>query len=81
MLVDSYFTYKHSLRFLLIHKLGYLSNVNELPRFKQICVFFYLKKLEDMDEVQIYNYIYLFKFFFGRAAFFGKMRKFFLLGK
>lgn len=41
---------------------------------------FSLSKLEDIDDVQVYNYIYLFKFFFGRRAFLTKLKSFFNLG-
>lgn len=80
MLVDSFFTYRYSLRFLLIHKLGYLNNTFNVPNMQKIFFFFNINKLEDIDEVQLYNNFYLFKFFLGKNAFFSKTKKYFSLG-
>lgn len=79
--IDLFFTYKYNLRFLLINKLGYLNNTYNIPSIKKLILYVPLKRLEDIDEVQIYNNFYLFKFFLGRKAYFTKTKKFFSLGK
>lgn len=78
---DLLFTYKYTLRFLLINKIGLLYNTYNLPEINKIIFYFSFKKLEDLDDVQIFNSFYLFKFFFGRKAFFSKQKSFFYLGK
>jgi hypothetical protein len=80
-LIDFLFTYKYTLRFLFINKLGNIKNTLNIPKIKKLIYFFSLKNLEDIDSVQIYNNFYLFKFFLGRNAFFSKTKSFFLLGK
>lgn len=79
--LDLLFTYKYTLRFLLINKLGCIYNTYNLPKINKIIFYFIFKKLEDLDDVQIYNSFYLFKFFFGRNAFFSKNKTYFYLGK
>ena len=41
----------------------------------------FLYKIEDLDSIEIYNYLYLFKQFFGRKAFLSKIKTQFKLGK
>lgn len=79
--LDFHFTYKHTLRLLLLHKLGYKHNTYNLPLLKKLKFFFSLRKLEDLDSTEIYNYLYLFKYFFGRSAFLTKNKSYFVLGK
>lgn len=80
MFLDLFFTYKYSLRFLSINKFGFFFNTYNIPFINRIFLCFFLKRLEDIDEVQIYNNFYLFKFFFGTKAFYSKTKKFFSLG-
>ncbi len=80
MLFDLNFTFKFSIKYLLVYKLGNFKNTFEIPNFKKMWLFFNLKKLEDMDDIQLYNNFYLIKFFFGKTAFFSKTKKIFLLG-
>jgi hypothetical protein len=80
MELDLYFSYRYNIRYLLINKLGYFRNINDITKIKQLIFFFSLKKLEDIDDVQLYNYHYLFKFFLGGKAFFNKIKKIFILG-
>ena len=79
MIIDSLFNYKYVIRYILINKLN-IDNTYEIPRFKELKFYFNLSKLEDINEVQLYNYFYLIKFFFGRNSFFSKTTKFYLLG-
>ena len=81
MKIDLYFTYKYNLRFILLNKLGQLKNTYNVPLIKKIILFVSFKKLENIDEVEIFNCFYLFKFFFGRQAFFSKTKSHFKLGK
>jgi hypothetical protein len=78
--MDLYFVYKYNLRNILINKIGYYNNSYQIPNINKLILFFSLKKLDDLDDVQIYNYFYLFKFFFGKKAYFTKIKKFFYLG-
>lgn len=79
--IDFFFTYRYTLRFLLLNKLGNIVNIYEIPKIKKIIFLFSLKKLEELDDVQIYNSFYFFKFFLGRNAFFSKTKSSFSLGK
>lgn len=79
--IDFLFTYKYTIRFLLINKLGYIKNTYSVPKIKKLIFYFSLKKLIDLDDVQIYNNFYLIKFFLGKKAFISKNKNYFLLGK
>jgi hypothetical protein len=80
MILDPNFTYRYNLRFILINKIGGISNTLNVPSIDKVLFLFNLNRLEDIDDIQLYNNFYLFKFFFGRNAFFSKTKKFFLLG-
>ena len=77
--IDFYFTYKNTLRFLLLLKLNSLKYINtyNLPILSKLKIFFSLSKFLDKDNISIYNYFYLFKFFFGRNAFLSKYKNFY----
>lgn len=79
MIIESIFNYKYITRYILINKLK-IYNTYDIPKFKELKFYFNLNRLEDMNEVQLYNYFYLIKFFFGRNSFFSKTNKFYLLG-
>ena len=79
-MIDFSFFYKYSIRQILINKI-YIDNTYSLPNIKKIILFFSLVNIEDRDIVQIYNYVYLFRFFFGRNAFLTRYKSFFNLGK
>jgi hypothetical protein len=79
--LDYHFTYKHTTRLLLLHKLNYKNNTYNLPIINKLIFFFALRKLEDLDSAEIYNYLYLFKYFFGKNAFLTKNKSYFVLGK
>lgn len=79
MLVDPFFNYKYVIRFILLNKIGF-NNTLDLPKFKKLNLSFNLSKIEDLNDIQLYNYFYLIKFFFGRNSFFSKIKKFYLLG-
>lgn len=79
MIIDPIFNYKYVTRNILINKLK-IYNTYEIPKFKELKFYFNLSRLEDINEVQLYNYFYLIKFFFGRNSFFSKTNKFYLLG-
>jgi len=78
---DLFFTYKYTLRFILINKYGTLLNTYNIPKINKLLFFFSFKKLEDLDDIELYNCFYLFKFFFGRNAFFSKTKSSYFLGK
>lgn len=79
MKFDLLFYYKYNLRFILINKFS-LININEIPNFKKLLLFFSVQKLEDLSRSDIYNYAYLFKFFFGFRAFLSNYKSYFSLG-
>jgi len=74
--IDAYFFYLQVTRQLLMNKLFF-----QIPTILQLSLFFNLIKLEDLDEVQIYNYLYLFKYFFGKRAYLSRVKSFFNVGK
>lgn len=78
--IDYYFSYKNTLRFLLIQKLN-SKNTYNIPKIKKIIYYFFFFKIEDLDDVELYNSFYLFKFFFGRKVYFTKTYSFYSLGK
>jgi len=78
--VDYGFFYKNSVRLLSMHK-SYLINTFNIPFISKLMFIFSLNRIEDRDDVQGYNYLYLFRFFFGRKGFLTKYRSYFSLGK
>ena len=79
---DLQFNYKNNLRYILINKLGYLNhNSLNLPYIEKIIFLINIKNIENIDERQIYNYFYLFKFFLGRKSYISKNKKIYHLGK
>lgn len=79
--IDLFFTYKYTLRFLLMQKLNKNCNTYNIPNITKIILFFCLKKFEDLDNVEVYNYFYLFKYFLGKKAFLSKIKSQYSLGK
>lgn len=80
MVLDNAFSYKSVTRFVLMHKYGLQSNPFCVPAFTKLYYYFPLSKLEDLDDVQVYNYMYLFKFFYGYRAFLTRYKSSFSLG-
>lgn len=78
--VDYYFFYKYLIRFINIHKLNIFTNTYSVIFLKKIIMHFFVINLEDLDNIQSYNYIYFFKFFFGRKAYLTKLKSRFSLG-
>jgi len=77
---DFFFTYKYILRFLLIHKYGLFCNTFEVPVLNKLFIFFCISDVVDIDDACFFNYPFLFRFFFGRRAFFTKFKSIFNLG-
>lgn len=48
--------------------------------FNKLLLYFHIFNIEDLDDVQGYNYCYLFKYFFGRSSFLTKIKSKFSLG-
>jgi hypothetical protein len=78
---DLHFTYKYNLRHILINKLGFIENNKKIPYIKKLIFLINIKNIENVDERQLYNYFYLFKFFLGRKAYLNKNKKIYHLGK
>lgn len=78
--VDFDYFYFQISRNILVNKYIILSR-HKIPQIIRILYFFVLVKIADLDDVQIYNYLYLFKYFFGRIAYLTKIKSFFNLGK
>jgi len=72
--------YKYTIRNIIIHKYGQFTNSYQIPSINKIIYTFRLYKLEDLDDIQIYNYLYYFKFFFGGQGYLTKYKSFFNLG-
>jgi len=73
---DLFFYYKYIVRFLFYNKSAYLSNLNcfLIPKFNKIHLFFEILDLVDLDDSKVMNYFYLFRFFFGKKAFYSHYR-------
>lgn len=80
--LDYYFTYKNSLQLLILLKSNPINydSVYSLPYISKLNFFFSLSKVTDKDNTAIYNYFYLFKFFFGRNAYLSRYKSYFNLG-
>jgi hypothetical protein len=79
---DYYFSYKNSIKLLMLLKLNarnYKSVLN-IPKLSKLNYHFLISRSTDKDTVSIYNYFYLFKFFFGKNAFLSKYRSYYNLG-
>jgi len=82
MILDYNFFYKEIIRMVLINKFFVMKLNNSLVGdIYKLLFFFCLTKLEDIYAVEIYNYFYLFKYFFGRRAFLTRIKSFFHLGE
>lgn len=79
-LVDYKFYYSYSIRTLIINKYFKINNILRVPKIIKLLFFFQLSKIEDLDDAQFYNYVYLFKYFFGHRVFFTKIKSFFNVG-
>lgn len=80
LLNDFLFAYKSNFRFILQQKWVFLFNTNQLPFIKYLIFIFKIYSLIDIDEPRSFNYAYLFRFFFGRKAYFSKVISNFHLG-
>lgn len=78
--IDFNFFYKYSVRSLIINKCFWINNSMALSIISKSVYFFILSRLEDLDDVQSYNFGYLFKYFFGRSVFVTRVKSFFNLG-
>jgi hypothetical protein len=80
--LDYNFTYKNSIKLLVLLKLNpkNFNTVYSIPYLSKLNFFFSLSKSTDKDNISIYNYFYLFKFFFGKNAFLSKYKSYFNLG-
>lgn len=78
---DLHFNYKYNLRHIFVNKLGNIKNHIKIPFIKKLIFLINIKNIENIDERQIYNYFYLFKFFLGRKAYVNKNKKVYHLGK
>lgn len=76
---DLFFTYKYSLRFLMLSKIGILKckNINLLPYLSRLIFFFSLIKLEDKDNIVSLIIVIYFFFFLVREHLFLKKSFFF----
>jgi len=70
----------NTMRDIIINKCGTFENSHQIPKLVQLVYTFRLYKIEDLDDVQIYNYLYYFKFFFGGRGYLTKYKSYFNLG-
>lgn len=80
-LVDGSFNYTYLVRFLLIHKTDVFFSTFEVPLLRRLLFFFSVIDLSDLDDARVFNYYYLFRFFFGSKAFFTGFKTRFSLGR
>lgn len=79
-MIDYNFFYKYSVRSIVIVKYIKIYNSFQVPFIFKLVYFFIISRIEDLDDVQIYNYSFLLKYFFGRNAFLTRIKSFFRLG-
>lgn len=80
-MLDYYSFYQNVVRNLIFKKISLvIDNSYKLPTISKVVYCFRLYQLENLDSVQIYNYLYLFKFFFGRRGSLTKYKSFYNLG-
>lgn len=68
-LVDYSFYFKNTIRFVLMHKIGYISNTYDIPYIKKLLFFFSINRLEDIDDVQGYIIFICLSFFLDAVLF------------
>lgn len=78
--VDYTFFYKNVVRFILCQKALGIKNSYNIPYISKLVCYFSVAKIDDWTSAEYYNYVYLFKFFFGKRAFFTKFRTYFDCG-
>jgi hypothetical protein len=74
--IDYNFYYRNIVRNILLHKVNgnKIKNTYEIPYFSKMTLYFHLLKIENFKKVEIYNYLYLYKFFFGKSGFISKYK-------
>lgn len=80
-LIDFKFVYKNIVRTLLIMKSSCITNTIIVPKLDLLSLRFPLLRVLTLSDRQPYNYLYLFKFFFGRRGFLTKLKSYYSLGK
>lgn len=75
--VDCNFTYRYTLRSILMHRYFYFKNFFELPTLNSLLIYFSINEVEQLEDPRTFNYFYLIRFFFGRKSFFTKFSSFF----
>jgi hypothetical protein len=78
---DFFFTYKNVLRYILMNKLDFLYSCFNLPFLEKIILYFFFNKSLSLDYSSFFNYAYLFRFFFGKKAFFTKVNSVYSFSK
>lgn len=81
LLIDYNSFYNYTVRQILVNKIIILQNRYDIPKITKLVYFFNLTKIEDLNDVQIYNYLYLFRYFFGKRAYLTRIKSFFNVGK
>jgi hypothetical protein len=67
--IDYYFNYKNTIRFLLIQKLSKIQNTYNIPKIQKIIYYFFFNKIEDLNDVELYNSFYYLNFFLEEKFF------------
>lgn len=81
MFFDLCFYYFITLKQLWYLKFKFLNKMQFLPLLKSLWLVFSVQRLEQLDHPRIFNYVYLFAFFFGRRALVSGYRPAFALGR
>jgi len=75
-----HYTYYFILRFIFLYRSIIANNCYNIFYINKIILFFSIKSVDSLNNVNFYNYYYLIKFFFGLRSFFTAYKSIFHLG-
>ncbi len=78
--INLYYIYYYILRFIFLYRSIIINNSYDIFYIKKLILFFSIKSVDSLNNVNFYNYYYLIKFFFGLRSFFTAYKSIFHLG-
>jgi hypothetical protein len=81
MYYDIGFHYSNVVRVQLILKNIKIKSNYAVPILNKLNIYFAVRKLENRDHPKIYNYLFLFRFFFGLSGYITNYNSIFILNK
>ena len=81
MYYDTRFHYSNVVRAQLILKNFIIKSNYTIPMLNKLNIYFAVRKLENRDHPKIYNYLFLFRFFFGLSGYITNYNSIFILNK